>query len=129
MNKYALSLTAAVILAPAIASAAPYYSPGFVNVNPNVLMNGYMNVRWNSTIPGSPYMGASGAAGGPVSFFGRDSENDTFSCIVDPGTSLYEAAVDIKNNLKDGNQLYVTKSSTSNSCTSITLHSLSYAQQ
>lgn len=106
MNRLFKSALAACMLIPGTTFAAGLHSAGFVYIVPGNLMHGSMNVRYNTTIAGSPYIGADGYNGGNINFFGRDSENEYFACYVRPGTSLYQIAVDIRNNLQNGGILY-----------------------
>lgn len=124
--------TIAAILAAGFslsAAAAGYHVSGNVYISPDSYMQGNMSVRYNTSAAGSPYVYATGYAGSHVGFFGRDGDNDYFACYVFPSSPLYQAAVDIKNNLQDGSRLYVTKSADSNECTNVFLGNYSYYQQ
>lgn len=127
MSKFIRSITAAVLLVPGIGFAAGYYASGNVYVSPNSYMQGNMNVRWNASAPGTPYVYATGYAGAYVGFFGYDGTN-SFACYVNPSNPLYPHAVEIKNNLQDGSRLYVTKTADSSECTNVFLGNYSYSQ-
>lgn len=117
------------ILVPGMAFAAGLHGNGYVFVTPNSSMQANMSVRYNSTVAGSPYVLATGYAGQTVGFHGLDSDNEYFSCFVYTTSPIYQAAVDIKNNLQDGSRLYVTKTAASNECTNVFLGNYSYYQQ
>lgn len=120
------------MLIPGMAFAAGYHLTGYVDVfsySTYAVMQGNMSVRFNTTAPGSPYIYATGYAGSTVSFHGRDSDNEYFSCYVFTSSPLYQAAVDIKNNLQDGSRLYVTRNLDSNECSNVFLGNYSYMQQ
>lgn len=106
MNRLFKSILAACVLIPGITFAAGQHNAGYVYIQPGNYMQGTMNVRYNATVAGSPYIGAEGYAGGTIHFLGRDNDNEYFACYVSPGSSLYQAAVDIRNNLHDGSVLY-----------------------
>lgn len=132
MNKSVKSALAAFALIPGVALAAGYHVKGNVDVHTYstyVMMQANMSVRYNTTAAGSPYVYSAGYAGSTVSFHGRDGEYEYFSCYVYTSSPLYQAAVDIKNNLQDGSRLYVTRDINSNECSNVSLGNYSYFQE
>ncbi|HEX5055659.1 MAG TPA: hypothetical protein VFX02_04090 [Gammaproteobacteria bacterium] len=127
MSKFIRSLIVLAMSVPGLALAAGYYASGSVYVSPNSYMQGTMNVRWNASAPGTPYMYATGYAGSYVGFFGYDGSN-SFSCYVSTTNPIYAQAVDIKNSLTNGGRLYVTKNADSSECTNVFLGNYSYFQ-
>ena len=79
-------------------------------------MQANMSVRHNTSVAGSPY----------VSFAGRDSAGEYFSCYVLTTSPLYDAAVAIKNNFTNGGRLYIYKQTSSNECENLSLGNYSY---
>lgn len=90
-------------------------------------MWGYMNVRYNADIAGKPYVYAHGYIGSKVYFGGRDSNGEYFVCTVSPDSTMYDDAVDIKNNLKNGGRLIVWKAIEGTECTQVAY--ANYSQQ
>lgn len=129
MNRLIKSTLAAAVLAPGLAFAAGYHASGNVSIIPDSVMQANMSVRYNTSAAGSPYVYATGYAGSYVGFFGRDGDNEYFSCYVSTTNPIYQAAVDIKNNLQDGSRLYVTKNAGSSECTNVFLGNYSYYQE
>ncbi len=103
---------------PGLANASTYCS-GFVSVTATN-MQGTMNIRYDGVVD-SAYIAARGSAGGSVFFYGRDSAGTAFSCYVPTSSALYSAAVDIKDSLKNGSYLYVSKGTSSSECTLVHL--------
>jgi len=89
-------------------------------------MQANMSVRHNTAASGSPYVLANGYAGGSITFAGRDSEGDYFSCYVPTSSSLYADAVDAKNNLNNGSRLYIYKRESNGECEGFSLGNYSY---
>ncbi|WP_185232842.1 hypothetical protein [Teredinibacter franksiae] len=89
-------------------------------------MQGTLDVRFNSTIAGSPYIGANGYAGGTVYFFGRDSAGDYFSCYVLTNDTNYADFAALKNSVKNGSRIYAYKSTSSNTCIDVSVGTYSY---
>jgi hypothetical protein len=129
MSRLIKSILAAGILTPGLALAAGYHVNGYVSIVPDSVMQANMSVRYNTTAAGTPYVYATGYAGSYVGFFGRDSNNQYFSCYVSTTNPIYAAAVDIKNNLQDGSRLYVTKNAGNSECTNVFLGNYSYYQE
>jgi hypothetical protein len=129
MTKLIRSIMTVALLLPVAVYAAGYHLSGQVSIIPDSTMQGNMSVRFNAAAAGSPYIYATGYAGSYVGFFGRDSDNEYFSCYVTTGNPIYAAAVDIKNSLQDGSRLYVTKTAASSECTNVFLGNYSYMQQ
>lgn len=129
MNRLIKSTLAAVVLVPGLAFAAGYHASGNVYIVPDSSMQANMSVRYNTSAAGSPYVYATGYAGSYVGFFGRDGDNEYFSCYVSTTNPIYAAAVDIKNNLQDGSRLYVTKNAGNSECTNVFLGNYSYYQE
>lgn len=118
MKKCSFFSALLILILSNTAFAAGYHYSGDVQINPaGTYMGGFMNVRYNTTAANSPYLWAAGAIGGDVTFFGRDINNRYFACVVQTTSSLYQGAVDIKNNLQNGSYLSVYKATDSNECT------------
>lgn len=131
MSRLVKLVLAVSVLVPGIALAG-YHASGNVSVNTYatyVAMQGNMSVRFNPAAANNVYVYATGYAGQTVGFHGRDGDGEYFSCHVPNSSPLYQAAVDIKNNLQDGSRLYVTKDLTSSLCTNVFLGNYSYYQQ
>lgn len=121
MNRlFKCGLAAACILVSSVTFADGQHYNGYVYISPGNYMQGTMNVRYNTTVAGNPYIGAEGFNGGSIHFLGRDSDNDYFACYVRPGTSLYAEAVAIRNNLHNGGILYVATAD-GNACSNLYL--------
>ncbi|AJQ96981.1 hypothetical protein [Gynuella sunshinyii] len=126
MNVKTLLTAFSLSLIAGLASASGYHVTGYVNASSTSLY-GSMNNRYNtSASTTTTYIGAYGSAGSTVTFFGRDGDGDTFSCYVTTSSTLYDAAIDIKNNLTNGGYLSVSKTATSTACTSVYLLNASY---
>lgn len=131
MNR-TLCLSAVALLAAALSNsvlAGGYYLTGNVDVfesGTRQYMQATMNVRHNGSAAGSPYVLVNGYANGSVTIAGRDSENQYFSCYVSPGSALYQAAIDVKNNADDGSRIYVYKQIASGECENFSLGHYSY---
>ena len=125
MKMFFRFIVLSAIILPGAAFSAGYYLSGTVSVTPT-LMDAKMNVRFNGAVAGSPYVYATGYAGSTIAFAGRDSQNEYFYCYVPTTSPIHAAAEDIKNNLKSGSRLYVTKTETSSECTNVFLGNYSY---
>lgn len=113
------------------AMAAGYYVPGSVSIfesGTRQYMQATMNVRYNTSLAGSPYVLVNGYANSSITIAGRDSENKYFSCYVLPTSPLYAAALDVKNNADDGSRIYVYKQTSSGECENFSLGHYSYFQ-
>ncbi|GLS24322.1 hypothetical protein [Marinibactrum halimedae] len=128
MKKLITAGIAAMVMGAPISHADGLHIPGTVNVTPNVSLSGAMNVRYNTTVAGNPYLYANGYAGSAVNFAGLDSDGDSFICTVSPGNPLYAEAVAIKNNLSSTGFLLVRKPENSNECNQVYLLNGSYWQ-
>lgn len=120
---------AALLLTTFEASAAGLSYDGIVQVyesGTRQYMQANMNVRHNTSIAGSPYVLINGYAGSSVTFAGRDSENEYFSCYVSTSSPLYTEAVDAKNNFNNGARLYIYKQQSSSDCEGFSLGNYSY---
>jgi len=122
MKKLLFAVCGLITLGMSGVANAGLATTGYVYVEPTY-MRGTMNNRYNG-IPNT-YIGGYGYANSSVSFYGRDADNDFFSCYVPTTSALYSQAFDIKNNLKNGSYLLVYKSSTTSECTSIFLRNSS----
>ena len=89
-------------------------------------MHASMSVRHNTSASGTPYVLANGYVNRPVSFAGRDSDNEYFSCYVLTSSSLYAAAVEVKNNFNNGGKLEIFKQQNSGQCEKFSLGNYSY---
>ena len=113
------------------ALAAGYHLTGSVSIfesGSRQYMQATMNVRFNTTTAGSPYVLVNGYANSSITIAGRDSENEYFSCYVLPTSPLYAAALDVKNNADDGSRIYVYKQTSSGECENFSLGHYSYFQ-
>ena len=131
MKKLIYIVLGSILFMPGFAHAAGYHVSGNVLIRQNRAMQNtdmwaQMSVRYNTSAPGSPFVYAQGYAGGGVSFWGRDSNNRSFSCYVATSSPIYNAVVDIKNNLSNGSYLYVAKTASSSVCTNVFLSQRSY---
>lgn len=127
MRKSIIAILASVAL-PVTAFAQGYHVAGNVYVS-DTSLSGAMSVRYNTTVSGSPYLYANGYANSAVSFYGKDSDGETFVCSVPTTSSFYQEAVDIKNSLTNGGYLYVTKAASGSTCTNVYLLNGSYWQE
>ncbi|MFZ5842022.1 MAG: hypothetical protein ACOY3E_03900 [Pseudomonadota bacterium] len=113
------------------AMAAGYYLPGSVSVfesGTRQYMQATMNVRYNTSIAGSPYVLVNGYANSSITIAGRDSENEYFSCYVLPTSPLYAAASAMQSGAGDGSRIYVYKQTSSGECENFSLGHYSYFQ-
>ncbi|MEJ2419337.1 MAG: hypothetical protein P8Y45_20915 [Exilibacterium sp.] len=124
MKKSIIAVLLASVL-PVTAFAQGYHVDGNVYAS-DTSLSGAMSVRYNTSVSGSPYIYANGYANSAVSFYGRDSDGDNFVCSVPTTSALYDQAVDIKNSLTNGGYLYVSKPSSSSTCSSVYLLNASY---
>lgn len=129
-------LTGLLVSASALSMAGPtmaagYHLPGNVDVftsGTRQYMQATMNVRHNGSAAGSPYVLVNGYADSSITIAGRDSSGEYFACYVTPGTPLYAAALDVKNNLSNGSRIYVYKQTNSTACENFSLGQYSYFQ-
>lgn len=120
---------AALLLTTFEASAAGLSYDGNVQVyesGTRQYMQANMSVRHNTTIAGNPYVLINGYAGSSVTFAGRDSANEYFSCYVTSSSPLYAEAIDAKNNFNNGARLYIYKQQDSSNCEGFSLGNYSY---
>ncbi|MGX5174629.1 hypothetical protein ACUR5C_11470 [Aliikangiella sp. IMCC44653] len=95
---------------------------GSVIVNStNTSMTGQFNVGTSPTAGhANSYIWGNGYANSSIGFGGRDAVSGrSFYCTIPVGNALYDAAVNIRNNLGPMTYLRVNKSSTSSTCTSV----------
>ncbi len=119
----------ALFLLPSPLFAAGRVLNGVVDVwtsGSRMYLQGSLDVRFNTSISGSPYIGANGYAGDTVYFFGRDNEGDYFSCYVTTSNSKYDDFAALKNSVKNGSRIYVYKSTSSNECQGASVGTYSY---
>lgn len=101
------------------------HSDGWINVSvyeQTSTLIGQMNVRFNpSSYTSSAFMDATyNTRDKGVSFFAYDaSRKKYFACGVAINSSLYDEALNIQSNLRNGSRLYITKNNSSNECTYI----------
>ncbi len=121
MKQAALTAFLLALFVPALSQAGTF-NTGYVVVGANY-MYGTMHVRY--TADATQYLRAYGYANSTVYFSGRDIASNFFSCAVTPASAIYAAAVDFKNNLRNGSFLYVASDAAGN-CTSINFQNASY---
>ncbi len=116
-----LALVLACAALPILAAAQGDYVPGYVYVGPNSeYMYGTFNNRFNTTPSATKtYIGAGGYANGLLYFYGEDADGRYFYCYIPTTSSIYQAAVEIKNTLGDGSLLSVERTPPSSECTSV----------
>ena len=122
MKKIAYTIALITLLIPNLLVAAGYHVDGRVDIYETGTMHhmqATMNVRYNTSIGGSPLVYAYGYANSAITIGGRDSDNDTFICYIATSSPLYAAAVDIKNNFTNGGAIRVTREKTSSACASL----------
>lgn len=129
---YSFILLTVTALVPAASFADPLHLEG----NVSVLLNqpggfddhayGQLNVRYSSNTEGQPFIGADGYANSTLYFAARDRQGEELICMLAPGDDLYEAAVNIKNNLTNGSSLSFSKLPGSNKCGYVYSGSYSY---
>lgn len=105
----------ALLLMSPLTVFAGTYSNGYLTVT-DTYMYGSMNVRFNASVPG--YMMTQEWSDGTVTFYGTNNTT-VFFCYVTPGHALFTRANQIHFNLDNGSNLYVTRDTSSNICTSI----------
>lgn len=114
---------------PALAGATGgLYIPGYVYAGSSYMYGTY-NVRYNTTVAGTPYIAAYNTANSSVGFYGYDSSGIYFSCYVPTTSAMFNAATEIKNGAGSGNgtYLYITKNTSTSECTYIySLHASYY---
>lgn len=119
MKKHLLTLT--WLMVPVLALAQGDYVPGYVQIaGDSSYMFGTFNNRYNKTPSAhTTYIGSGGYANGLLYFYGQDGEGRAFYCYIPTSSSLYKAAVDIKNTLSDGSLLSVQRTPPSSECTAV----------
>ncbi len=125
MKKFLQALgTGSLILSlalPLTARAQGDYVPGYVVIaTDSSYIFGTFNSRFNNTPTAhTTYIGAGGYANGLLYFYGQDASGQSFYCYVPTSSSIYRAAVDIKNTLGDGSLLSVQRTPPSSECTAV----------
>ena len=119
MKKFLLALAAWAL--PSLAFAQGDYVPGYVLIaSDSSYMFGTFNSRYNQTPTNyTTYIGSGGYANGLLYFYGQDAEGRSFYCYIPTSSSIYKAAVDIKNSLGDGSLLSVQRTLPSSECTAV----------
>ena len=120
-------ILALIVFAPILVQAG-LSTKGYVKITENrtrATMRATMNVRHNADAPGSPYVQVYGSPGGSITISGRDDKL-SFACNVLTSSPNYEEAVSLKNNFKNGSDLYVVRRTNSTNCESFTLTNRSY---
>jgi len=126
-----IGLVAVAGMLSGAALAAGYHLTGSVSIfesSSRQYMQATMNVCYNTTIAGSPYVLVNGYANSSITIAGRDSENEYFSCYVLPTSPLYATAVAMQTGASDGSRLYVYKQTSSGECENFSLGQYSYFQ-
>lgn len=97
------------------------YVPGYVRVAADgSYMYGTFNNRFVTTQSAyNTYIGAGGYANGLLYFYAQDPDGRYFYCYIPSSSSIYQAAVDIKNTLGNGTLLSASRSPPSSECTSV----------
>jgi len=115
-----LSALAALAL-PMASFAQGDYVPGYVTIAADSsYMFGTFNSRFDATSTAfTTYIGAGGYANGLLYFYGQDATGRSFYCYVPTSSSIYKAAVDIKNSLGNGSLLSVQRTPPSSECTAV----------
>lgn len=95
--------------------------PGYVHIAAdNAYMIGTFSSRFDASATAHPvYIGAGGYAGGLLYFYGQDGDGRQFYCYVPTASSIYDAAVDIKNTLSLGSLLSVSRTLPSSECSAV----------
>lgn len=119
MKKLLLAWVALTL--PLVAFAQGDYVAGYVIIAPD---SNYMFGTFNSRYDTAPtlytmYIGAGGYANGLLYFYGQDAVGHSFYCYVPTSSSIYQAAVDIKNTLGDGSLLSVQRTPPSSECSAV----------
>ena len=119
MKKFLLALAALAL--PSLATGQGDYVPGYVLIaNDSSYMFGTFNSRYNQTpTTFTTYIGSGGYANGLLYFYGQDAEGRSFYCYIPTYSSIYKAAVEIKNSLGDGALLSVQRTLPSSECTAV----------
>lgn len=120
MKKVVYALFALISLGlSGMVSAQGLHYTGNVTVNGTVMYGSMSNLYNTAATTYTTFIYANGYANSSISFGGRDGEGDSFSCYVPTTSALYSQAVDVRNNMRNGSYINVSKSSTSNECTSV----------
>lgn len=112
--------------------AQAHYNKGTVRIGhwsgntPEIDFEAFMNVRYNTSVTNAPFVYVVGHAYSIITIGGRDDKNQQFSCYVMPGSPLYQAAVDVMHNLRNGSYLSVWKMRNENACKRISLGQASF---
>ena len=119
MKKILLAL--AVFTTPLVTHAQGDYVPGYVSVAADgSYIQGTFNTRFSAAPTLYPtYIGAGGYANGMLYFYGQDADGRSFNCYVPTSSSIYKAAVDIKNTLSNGSMLMVQRTPPSSECSAV----------
>ncbi len=119
MKKYLLALAALAL--SSLAFAQGDHVPGYVLIaSDSSYMFGTFNSRFNQTPTNyTTYIGSGGYANGLLYFYGQDAEGRSFYCYIPTSSSIYKAAVDIKNSLGDGSLLSVQRTLPSSECSAV----------
>ena len=116
-----LALSLLILSLSPAAWAQGDYVPGYVVIaTDSSYIFGTFNSRFNNTPTAHTiYIGAGGYANGLLYFYGQDANGQSFYCYVPTSSSIYRAAVDIKNTLGDGSLLSVQRTPPSSECTAV----------
>ena len=132
MKKAILVLAMLVAGIPTLASAAGYYSPGFVSAGSNYMYGTY-NVRYNTTAAAPLISALTIALIQPWGFTDTTVAAITSlaTCLrayVPTSSAMHYAATEIKNGAGSGNgtYLYILRNTATNECTYISSSHISY---
>ena len=105
--------------------SAGEYRPGYVTISGD-LMHATMNVRYNNATGNAKVWAHYFPPGGVlprVEFGGQDANGKVYTCFILPSEPIYEGAVDIATNLRNGAVLKVTRllSESRSKCTNVVL--------
>ena len=117
MNKHTLHLLLLACCLLSGSAIAGWHFPGFVTISSSMVtidgvdieqfsLRGSTNVRYNNNT-GNAFIKVSPVMGG-IEFYGRDANDNIFSCWVNSSDSIYDEVLKIHSSLKVGHTLNVT---------------------
>ena len=131
MKNIILLAFGALALLPLSASAGGAHTPGYVSIDTDATqtsMSGTFNVRYNTDpAVGNAYITAQGNDG-VVIFLAQSNDGIGFICTLYPGDPLFEKAVAVRNNLKNGSRLSVSRDLGTSKCNTPVIQSYSQYQ-
>jgi hypothetical protein len=119
MKKLLLAL-AALALPSALWAQGDHVEGYVVIATDSSYMFGTFNSRFNNAPTAyNTYIGAGGYANGLLYFYGQDGDGRSFYCYIPTTSSIYKAAVDIKNTLSNASLVSVQRTPPSSECTAV----------